>query len=71
MAIAIARSNIGPSFLVFTGAKLIILLLSSLNPEFFIAVLTLSLDSFTLISGRPIISQYGIPSAISTWTSTR
>ena len=51
---AIARSRLEPSFLVFAGARFItIFLLKNSTPEFFIAVFTLSLDSLTLVSGRP------------------
>ena len=51
---AIAKSRLEPSFLVFAGAKFTtILLLRNSAPEFFIAVFTLSFDSLTLVSGKP------------------
>ena len=65
--IAIGKSKLEPSFLILAGARfIIILLLSVSNPEFFIAVLTLSFDSFILASGSPTISKQGIPFDIST-----
>ena len=67
--IAIGKSNIEPSFFVFAGDKFIIIfLLSKSKLEFLIAVFTLSLDSFTLVSGKPTISKHGIPGETSTST---
>lgn len=52
--VAIAKSKFEPCFFVFAGAKFTtIFLLSRSICEFFIAVFTLSFDSFTLVSGNP------------------
>lgn len=52
--VAIAKSKFEPCFFVFAGAKFTtIFLLSKSIFEFFIAVFTLSFDSFTLVSGNP------------------
>eukprot|EP00831_Metopus_contortus_P015778 TRINITY_DN16563_c0_g1_i5.p3 TRINITY_DN16563_c0_g1~~TRINITY_DN16563_c0_g1_i5.p3 ORF type:complete len:135 (+),score=44.59 TRINITY_DN16563_c0_g1_i5:87-491(+) len=54
---AIGKSNNDPFFLTSAGAKLIVILPSGkLYPLFIIAVLTLSLASFTDASGSPTIS---------------
>lgn len=54
MPIAIGKSKLEPSFFVSAGAKFTtIFLLKKSTLEFFIAVFTLSLDSFTLVSGSP------------------
>ena len=60
--IAMAKSNIEPVFRILAGDKLITyFLLSKSISQFLMAVLTLSLDSLILISGRPTISQEGSP----------
>ena len=65
--IAIGKSNEEPSFFISAGARFItIRLLKNSYPEFFIEVLTRSFDSLTLISGKPTISQQGIPLETST-----
>ena len=54
MPIAMLKSRLEPSFLVFAGARFtIILLLKNSAFEFLIAVFTLSFDSLTLVSGKP------------------
>ena len=70
--IAIGKSKNGPSFFISAGAKFITIFLLFISyPEFLIAVLTLSFASFTLVSGKPTISQDGIPADTSTSTSIR
>ena len=69
---AIGRSYSAPSFFTSAGARFtVILIIGNSNPEFFMALLTLSLDSFTAESGRPTMLKDGIPGDISTSTSTR
>lgn len=69
---AIGKSNIDPSFLVFAGDKLtMILLLKNSIWVFLIAVFTLSFDSFTLISGKPTIWKSGNPFDMSTCIDIR
>eukprot|EP00831_Metopus_contortus_P015777 TRINITY_DN16563_c0_g1_i4.p2 TRINITY_DN16563_c0_g1~~TRINITY_DN16563_c0_g1_i4.p2 ORF type:complete len:135 (+),score=26.62 TRINITY_DN16563_c0_g1_i4:87-491(+) len=66
---AIGKSNNDPFFLTSAGAKLIVILPSGkLYPLFIIAVLTLSLASFTDASGSPTILNIGKPFDISTST---
>ena len=68
----IGKSNELPSFLILAGAKFIkIFLLGNSIWEFLIADSILFLDSLTLISGNPTISNSGIPFLISVWTSTK
>ena len=70
--VEIAKSKLLPSFFIFAGAKLInIFLLGNSIPEFFIAVFILFLDSFTVVSGNPTISNSGIPLLISVWISIK
>ena len=65
--IAIGKSKVEPSFRIFAGDKFITtFLLKNSNPEFFIAVFILSLDSFTVVSGKPTISKFGNPEETST-----
>jgi len=67
---AMGRSKDEPSFLTSAGARFIVILsLGNSNPAFLIADLTLSLLSFTEVSGRPTILKAGRPKEISTSTS--
>ena len=54
------------------GARFtVIRLIGNSYPQFFIEALTRSLDSFTAVSGKPTISNDGIPLERSVSTSTR
>ena len=69
---AIDKSNIPPSFFISAGARFtVIFFVGKSKPEFFIAEITLSLDSFTETSGNPTIENIGSPDEISTSTSIR
>ncbi len=64
---AIGRSKPAPSFFISAGAKfMVILRFGKSKPEFFIADLTLSFDSFTAVSGRQTILMAGRPLHTST-----
>ena len=64
------KSKSEPIFLTSAGAKLIVILpRGNSKPEFSIAALTLSLDSFTAASGNPTILKVGSPFEIFTSTS--
>jgi hypothetical protein len=68
--IAIERSKLGHFFFMSAGARLtVILVQGKKNPEFIIAVLTLSLLSWMAVSGSQTIMKSGIPEATSTSTS--
>jgi hypothetical protein len=70
--IAIGKSNAGPDFLIFAGARLtVILVIGSLFPADFIADLSLSLLSCTHWSGSHTITKLGKPLFISTSISTK
>ena len=70
MATAMARSRCAPSFFTSAGARLTVIIeMGNFFPLFFIAERTLSLDSFTAVSGSPTISNLGSPLLISTSTS--
>lgn len=66
---AIGKSSPEPSFFKSAGARLtVIRVVGNLNPEFFKAARTLSLDSLTAVSGSPTSSNAGRPFEISTST---
>ena len=68
---AMGRSSPELSLRIFAGARFIVTFdCFSLKPEFFTAVLTRSLDSFTAVSRSPTISKLGSPYDTSTSTST-
>ena len=68
---AIGRSKDGPSFFVSAGARLMVIRFAGkANPEFFMAVRTLSFDSLTAEPGSPTISKHGKPFEMSTSTWT-
>jgi hypothetical protein len=59
--IAIGKSNALPSFFISAGARLIVIFLLSYSiPVFFIAAITLSLLSLTVLSGNQTIVNCGI-----------
>ena len=68
---ATGRSKVVPSFFMSAGARLTVIFLAGrLYPVFFIAARTLSLLSFTALSGKPTVENEGRPLEISTSTST-
>ena len=69
---AIGRSNPAPSFFRAAGARFTVIRSKGKGyPEFWIAALTLSLLSLTMLSGSPTVANPGKPEARSTSTSTR
>src|SRR5436190_21363965 len=71
MPTPMGRSKLGPSFLTSAGARLMVVRpMGGLKPEFEIAVMTRSRDSFTAVSGKPTITMSVSPQPTLTSTST-
>ena len=72
MPAAMGKSKAAPSFFVFAGARLTVICFDGISQSVFLsAVLTLSFDSLTALSGSPTMSKAGKPLLISTSVSTR